>query len=180
MSPGGEPGPVGLRWGLSVLDWLTHAIDERRDHPLGVLTARCGHRLMMVTPLREAPFGTPCRACALGERPAGDAPGPGREGLTEAPGALTGAELVDWMALSRVRGGAVTEFRGGYLDGGRLVPGYLVPGLLFDALLRVGLLRLESPDAVGVARLSMTDTGRARFEDLRSRREAPRDPAPSG
>lgn len=52
-----------LRWGLSVLDWHDHAIDDHLDHPIGVLKARCGHLLMMVTPLRET-CGTPCPACA--------------------------------------------------------------------------------------------------------------------
>ncbi len=31
-----------------------------RDHPIGVLNAECGHLLMMVTTLHEAP----CDACA--------------------------------------------------------------------------------------------------------------------
>ncbi len=53
-----------MKWGLSPLDWCSHAIDERRDHPLGVLKAECGHLLMMVTTLRDRPFGAPCEACA--------------------------------------------------------------------------------------------------------------------
>ncbi len=29
--------------GLSVLDWHSHAMDERGDHPIGVFKAECGH-----------------------------------------------------------------------------------------------------------------------------------------
>lgn len=50
-----------IKWGLSVLDWHAHAIDENADHPIGVYVARCGHRLMMVTTLHESP---PSRICA--------------------------------------------------------------------------------------------------------------------
>ncbi len=55
---------MAIKWGLSVLDWRDHAIDECRDHPVGVFKAECGHLLMMVTTLRAAPSGTPCEACA--------------------------------------------------------------------------------------------------------------------
>lgn len=55
---------MSVRWGFSVLDWHTHAIDPCRDHPIGVLIAECGHRLMMATTLRETPGGTPCEVCA--------------------------------------------------------------------------------------------------------------------
>ncbi|MGH3865201.1 MAG: hypothetical protein ACRDQ4_03520 [Pseudonocardiaceae bacterium] len=48
-----------MRWGLSVLDWRSHAINEHTEHPLGVLKAECGHLLMMVTTLaREALRGS--------------------------------------------------------------------------------------------------------------------------
>ena len=55
---------MAIKWGLSILDWRDHAIDERRDHPIGVFKAECGHLLMMVTTLRAAPSGTQCEACA--------------------------------------------------------------------------------------------------------------------
>ena len=59
--PETEHRPRGRRrWGLSPLDWRSHVIDDRRDHPIGVLKAECGHLLMMVTTLHEAP----CDACA--------------------------------------------------------------------------------------------------------------------
>ena len=55
---------MAIRWGLSILDWCSHAIDERRDHPVGVFKAECGHLLMVVTTLHDRPNGKPCEACA--------------------------------------------------------------------------------------------------------------------
>jgi hypothetical protein len=31
-----------IKWGLSPLDWRRHAVDERRDHLIGVYVAQCG------------------------------------------------------------------------------------------------------------------------------------------
>jgi hypothetical protein len=53
-----------VKWGLSVLDWRSHAIDERAYHPVGVFKAECGHLLMMVVTLHESPNAKPCAACA--------------------------------------------------------------------------------------------------------------------
>ncbi|MGH3755517.1 MAG: hypothetical protein ACRDRP_23045, partial [Pseudonocardiaceae bacterium] len=53
-----------MKWGLSVLDWRSHAINEHADHPIGVFKAECGHLLMMTTPLRDEPGGAPCQWCA--------------------------------------------------------------------------------------------------------------------
>jgi hypothetical protein len=55
---------VVIKWGLSVLDWRSHAVDECGDHPIGVYKAECGHLLMMVTALLEMPYGKRCQACA--------------------------------------------------------------------------------------------------------------------
>lgn len=55
---------MAIRWGLSVLDWCSHAIDEHRYHPVGVYKAECGHLLMMVTTLHDAPNGKRCEQCA--------------------------------------------------------------------------------------------------------------------
>lgn len=52
-----------MKWGLSPLDWRSHAIDDQRDHPLGVLKAECGHLLMMITPCTRCPT-----ACVSGVR----------------------------------------------------------------------------------------------------------------
>jgi hypothetical protein len=59
-----RPGSVVVKWGLSVLDWRSHAINEHAEHPTGVLKAECGHLLMTVTTLRETPYTAPCEACA--------------------------------------------------------------------------------------------------------------------
>ena len=53
-----------VRWGLSVLDWTHHAIDERADHPNGCYRASCGHLLIFVVPLEDAPYGKTCEDCA--------------------------------------------------------------------------------------------------------------------
>ena len=53
-----------IKWGLSMLDWHSHAIDERADHPTGVYKAECGHTLLMVVTLHDEPNGRPCEACA--------------------------------------------------------------------------------------------------------------------
>lgn len=53
-----------MKWRLSVLDWRSHAIDERADHLKGVYKAECGHLLMVVVPLHDAPYGKACEACA--------------------------------------------------------------------------------------------------------------------
>lgn len=53
-----------MRWGLSVLDWHRHAIDDLRRHPNGCLKAECGHLLMMITPLDTEPYGRLCPPCA--------------------------------------------------------------------------------------------------------------------
>jgi hypothetical protein len=55
---------VSVKWGLSVLDWRSHAINERAEHPIGVLRAECGHLLMTVTVLHETPYTASCEACA--------------------------------------------------------------------------------------------------------------------
>jgi hypothetical protein len=52
-----------MKWGLSVLDWRDHAINDHHDHPVGVYKAQCVH-LMMVTPLRDTSCGTKCQECA--------------------------------------------------------------------------------------------------------------------
>jgi hypothetical protein len=56
---------AGIKWGLSVLDWRNHAIDEWADHPIGVLKAECGHLLLMVTTLHNEPTGRVCEECAV-------------------------------------------------------------------------------------------------------------------
>lgn len=57
---------MSIRWGLSASDWRDHAIDhDGPDHPTGVLKARCGHLLKVVTPLRDTSCGTRCKTCTV-------------------------------------------------------------------------------------------------------------------
>ncbi|MGH3769093.1 MAG: hypothetical protein ACRDTX_28740 [Pseudonocardiaceae bacterium] len=52
-----------LKWGLSPLDYREHLIEEWGNHPIGVLEALCGHRLVMITPLLSVPACKRCEAC---------------------------------------------------------------------------------------------------------------------
>jgi hypothetical protein len=52
-----------IRSGLSVADWHDHAVDDDQDYPGGSLQARCGHWLMIATPLRTKSCGK-CETCA--------------------------------------------------------------------------------------------------------------------
>jgi hypothetical protein len=54
-----------MKWGLSVADWRDHVVDDHGDHPGGSLQARCGHWMMVVTPLRDTLCGKQCEACAI-------------------------------------------------------------------------------------------------------------------
>ena len=71
----------------------------------------------------------------------------------------------DWLALSLVRDGWITQYRGAYRDGGGPLPRFLSPELI-DTLLSEGLLRMPRPDKHGLLRLSLTTTGRARHAQL--------------
>jgi hypothetical protein len=79
---------------------------------------------------------------------------------------VTGEELVNWIALSRVHTGAVVRYHGDYLDGGAPIPHYLLPRLHFDALARVGLISLSQPDHLGRETLSLTEADQARYSAL--------------
>ena len=73
----------GHQVGLSILDWRSHAIDERGYHPVGVFRPSAGHLLMMVVQLHEQPSGKPCEVCAVQQftrarGPVGDARSPRR------------------------------------------------------------------------------------------------------
>ncbi len=84
-------------WGMSSLDWQSHAIDESADRLYGVYVARCVQRVFMGASLYdEAPAGCAYPACA---GPSGGTPtrGPSRPrrargvrkaGWGEPPGAL--------------------------------------------------------------------------------------------
>ncbi|MGH2886741.1 MAG: hypothetical protein ACRDPA_29295 [Solirubrobacteraceae bacterium] len=139
---------------------------------------------MTITELHDSPGAKTCEACQGNiqtndtDDTASDHPfaawfadnppkfGRGPERPNELRPMLSGQELVDWLALSRVRTGGVVRCRDEYLEGGQRMPCYLVPELLFDVLLRAGLLQLDQPDPAGLTRLSLTDAGRARYEEL--------------
>ncbi|MGH3772820.1 MAG: hypothetical protein ACRDRW_15750 [Pseudonocardiaceae bacterium] len=64
-APAGAGPPVGAapRWGVSSLDWRSHAIDEDAEHPEGVYVARCGQRLVTGTSLYDEAPGWMCLDC---------------------------------------------------------------------------------------------------------------------
>lgn len=64
-----SPHDGSLRWALSPLDFRAHAVTEIDDHPIGVLIARCGHRLPMVVEFDPEPPGAPCSTCAVAVDP---------------------------------------------------------------------------------------------------------------
>jgi hypothetical protein len=79
---------------------------------------------------------------------------------------LTGEELINWIALSRVHTGAVVRYHGGLPRRRSPIPHYLLPGLHIDALARVGLVSLGQPDHLGRETLSLTEAGQARYGAL--------------
>ncbi|HEU0128115.1 MAG TPA: hypothetical protein VFQ48_05860, partial [Pseudonocardiaceae bacterium] len=81
----------------------------------------------------------------------------------------------EWLALRRVHEGGVAKVAGIYLEHGRPVPGDLTE--VFDRLTWTGLVAVAEGDPVwSVRRLSLTDTGHARYAVLceqQRQREAP-------
>ncbi len=71
-----------------------------------------------------------------------------------------------WIALRRSHEGGVANLAGQWLDSGRRVPGYVTDAL--DQLTSTGLLVLGEvdPEACGVRRVTVTDTGSARYVAL--------------
>jgi hypothetical protein len=59
-------GPTGQLWGLSRVNGREHEVDPGGEHPALVYLARCGHRLLRRTILREVPPGRRCPACVGG------------------------------------------------------------------------------------------------------------------
>lgn len=75
-------------------------------------------------------------------------------------------EQVDGIALSLVNTGEVTKHHQTYFKSGHPLPAWLLPDLLFDALVADGLLALTPSNDRGLARVSLTDTGRVRYAQL--------------
>ena len=59
----GYPVGVAPRWGVSSLDWHSHAVEEDTKHPDGGYVARCGQHLVMGASLYDEPPGWMCLAC---------------------------------------------------------------------------------------------------------------------
>lgn len=84
---------------------------------------------------------------------------------------LPAAELAEWLALRRVRGGGVARCGSWWLDVGRPVPGYLNAPL--DDMLRVGLVVLVEVPAWCLSRAVLTVDGSARYHTLCEMRGIP-------
>ncbi|MGH3941124.1 MAG: hypothetical protein ACRDTG_21290 [Pseudonocardiaceae bacterium] len=74
-------------------------------------------------------------------------------------------KLLAWLALRRVRGGAVANAGSYYLDHGLPVPAYLADPLA--ELAENGLVALADADPAGLRRATITPTGQARYTALR-------------
>ncbi|MGH3915979.1 MAG: hypothetical protein ACRDTC_21610 [Pseudonocardiaceae bacterium] len=89
--------------------------------------------------------------------------------------ALTGPELLDWLALRRVRRGGVAMLGSHYLDQGRKVPCFLPTAL--HRLADTGLTELLDPDHPGgVRRIVISPDGRVRYQELSALRSTAVDP----
>jgi hypothetical protein len=60
---GPSMGGVAARWGLSLLDWHAHAIDDNANHRHGAYIARCGQHLSTSTNLHDQPPTWICPPC---------------------------------------------------------------------------------------------------------------------
>lgn len=85
---------------------------------------------------------------------------------TEIPDPLTGEDLVDWLALSRVRSGTVVRDQGRWYDEGLPMPFWLLRGLMFDALLNAQLIELGERSEHGIEIARLTPTGRSKLNEL--------------
>lgn len=70
-----------------------------------------------------------------------------------------------WLGLRRVNCGVVARFEGRYYDAGQPIPGCLFEEL-FTILLERGLLEVADPDTDGMARVSLSEPGRAEYRAL--------------
>lgn len=83
---------------------------------------------------------------------------------------MSNPRLYEWIALQRVASGGVAKSAGVYVDQGRPVPEHMT--LVFDRLTWSGLLVVVEGDPIwDVRRVTFTDAGRARYEELGRERE---------
>ncbi|MGH3777872.1 MAG: hypothetical protein ACRDRR_19420 [Pseudonocardiaceae bacterium] len=77
-----------------------------------------------------------------------------------------GSGVAGWIALRRAHQGGVANLAGHWLDSGRPVPGYVADAL--DWFTRTGLLALADadPESGDLRRVTVTDTGCARYVEL--------------
>lgn len=54
---------MAILWGLSILDFQRHAVDELAEHPIGCYRAQCGHLADEVVSLSPDAFGDRCAEC---------------------------------------------------------------------------------------------------------------------
>ncbi|MGQ0776397.1 MAG: hypothetical protein ACT4NY_18555 [Pseudonocardiales bacterium] len=101
-----------------------------------------------------------------GDSPEAGRPVPDHSAVTtRRPRRLTGPELLDWIALRRVREGGVAMLDAHYLEHGREVPCYLPE--TFRRLAGAELTELLDPDYPGgPCRVVLTSHGRARYQEL--------------
>ncbi|MGH3793739.1 MAG: hypothetical protein ACRDSP_02505 [Pseudonocardiaceae bacterium] len=116
------------------------------QEPLGVFVGECGHPVVVTDPAIHV---DPCTGCELDSE-----------------------DHFAWFALRRIHSGRVAKYRDRYLDGGHPV-GLLTAGS-FDVLIDRGLVVVADPSQENcLGRLSLTDTGAARYCEL-STVQAPR------
>ena len=84
---------------------------------------------------------------------------------------LTGTELLDCIALRRVRVGGVALYGSVLLDQGRRMPCYLPD--TFGRLAEAKLTELLSPDwSGGPRRVVLTPRGQVRYQELTAKRDS--------
>lgn len=84
---------------------------------------------------------------------------------------LAGADLYDWMALRRVRGGGIAKMSGRWLEHGYRIPDYVADAL--TALCDAGVVALAEVDEWGLRRAALTGTGTDRYHQLGGRQPSP-------
>ncbi|MGH3930467.1 MAG: hypothetical protein ACRDTF_10880 [Pseudonocardiaceae bacterium] len=83
---------------------------------------------------------------------------------------MSDPDLYEWLALRRIHRGGIAKSAGTYLDYGRRTPGHLAE--VFDRLIWTGLVTVADGDVLWeLRRLSLTDTGQARYAALSEHRQ---------
>jgi hypothetical protein len=88
---------------------------------------------------------------------------------------LTGADLYDWMALRRVRGGGIAKVGDHWLEHGHRIPDYIADAL--TALCDTDVVALTEVDVWGMRRAVLTGIGTLRHEQLNRQQQTSGRPA---